>query len=186
MTIAIYGGSFDPPHIAHVLAVHYVLSIEPIDRVLVVPVYRHAFDKELTPFLQRVALCEAAFSGDSRISVSTIESELSAPSYTLHTLQALQKRYPEEKMRLVMGGDVAREIPHWHRFDEVEKIAEPLILARQGIARVASPKAILPEISSTEARKWFRVKPSQEEKRNRERLIPFSVRELIEKEKLYQ
>ena len=58
--VAFYGGSFDPPHVAHVLAVAYLAGMGQFDRVLVVPVFRHAFEKRLTPFGERLRMCELA------------------------------------------------------------------------------------------------------------------------------
>jgi len=62
-SVAIYGGSFDPPHVSHVLAAVYALKIAGFERVLVVPVFEHAFHKQLTPFEHRTRMCELAFAG---------------------------------------------------------------------------------------------------------------------------
>ena len=59
-TLGVFGGSFDPPHVAHVMAAAYALSAGAFDRLLVVPVFAHAFDKRLESFEHRVKLCELA------------------------------------------------------------------------------------------------------------------------------
>ncbi|HEU5073454.1 MAG TPA: adenylyltransferase/cytidyltransferase family protein, partial [Polyangiaceae bacterium] len=56
--VAVYGGSFDPPHVAHQAAVRLVANLDEIDRVLVLPVFEHAFDKSLASFEHRVRMCE--------------------------------------------------------------------------------------------------------------------------------
>jgi len=71
-SVAIFGGSFDPPHISHVLAAVYASKVGGFEQVLVVPVFEHAFAKQLTPFAHRVALCEAAFAGIAGVSVSAL------------------------------------------------------------------------------------------------------------------
>ena len=71
--VAIFGGSFNPPHVAHALAVVYALSVAPIDEVLVVPVFRHPFSKELAPFEDRVRMCELAA---ERIRGQTVEQSV--------------------------------------------------------------------------------------------------------------
>lgn len=186
MTLAVYGGSFDPPHIGHVLAVHYVLSVGLAERVLVVPVYQHALEKKLSPFEARLEMCRRAFSPDPRVEVTDIERTLPRPNYTLYTLEKLRELYPGEALRLVVGADVLSEAPHWHRFDEVRKLAPLLVLGRAGVVSSEAPLAILPEVSSTEARTWWRPDAPDEAKSKRERLIPLGVREVIQARGLYQ
>jgi len=70
-TLGVFGGSFDPPHVAHVLAASYALAVGNFERLLAVPVYRHAFDKKLASFEHRVAMCELAFAELPRVEVMT-------------------------------------------------------------------------------------------------------------------
>lgn len=186
MTLAVYGGSFDPPHVGHVLAVQYLLSVGLAERVLVVPVYQHALEKKLTPFEDRFEMCRRAFSSDSRVEVTDIERGLPRPNYTLFTLEKLRESFPGESLRLVVGADVLAEASHWHRFDEVRKLAPLLVLGRAGVTCEEAPDAILPDVSSTEARTWWRADAPDDTKSKRERLIPFAVREVIEARGLYQ
>lgn len=186
MTLAVYGGSFDPPHVGHVLAVQYVLSVGLADRVLVVPVFQHALQKELSPFDVRLEMCQRAFSTDERVEVTDIEESLPRPSYTLLTLEKLKELYPGESLRLIVGADVLPDAPHWHRFEEVRRIAPLIVLGRAGVKSEQAPEALLPEVSSSEARAWWRSEASQEARAKRERLIPRAVREVIERRALYQ
>lgn len=186
MRIAVFGGSFDPPHVAHVLAVRYVLSVGLVERVVVVPVFHHALDKKLSPFPLRVEMCKAAFLGDERVSVSELEATLPAPSYTLHTLEALRKMHPEDELRLVVGADVLGETRKWHEFERVERLAPLIVLGRAGIDTPDAPPAVLPDVSSTEARKWWHAGVTEVERAKRERLIPVGVREVIERTGLYR
>ena len=78
--VAIYGGSFDPPHISHVLAAVYALKVGGFEQVLVVPVFEHAFQKQLTPFQHRWRMCELAFAGIAGAEVSALERELETPA----------------------------------------------------------------------------------------------------------
>lgn len=186
MVIAVYGGSFDPPHVGHVLAAHYVLSVGLAHRVLVVPVFQHALEKPLTPFELRMEMCRRAFGSDERITVSDIEQTLPRPSYTLATLQRLHQLFPDEELRLLVGADVLPEAPRWYRFDEVQRLAPLIVLGRAGVENGEAPPAVLPDVSSTEARTWWQKETSVESRRKRERLIPSRVRELIEAQGLYQ
>ncbi|WP_437680444.1 nicotinate (nicotinamide) nucleotide adenylyltransferase [Sorangium sp. So ce131] len=169
--VAVFGGSFNPPHVAHVLAATYALSVAPIDEVLVVPVFRHPFSKELAPFEHRLAMCELALGWLPRVSVSAVERDLGGESLTLRTLEHLAAAHPDWAMRLLVGADVLPDLPRWHRFDRIEQLAPPIVLGRSGFA--ASPadhpgeaaggprsplcpaEVLLPQISSTEIRRAF-------------------------------
>ncbi|MDI1449462.1 nicotinate (nicotinamide) nucleotide adenylyltransferase [Polyangium sp. 6x1] len=150
--VAVFGGSFNPPHVAHVLAAVYVLSTEPMDEVLVVPVYRHPFAKELAPFEDRLAMCKLAFEWIPRVRVSTVERELGGESLTLRTLEHLASKHPGWSMRLLLGGDVIADLSKWHRFDRIAEIAPPLFVGRAGVTTEGAPEPMLPKISSTEVR----------------------------------
>jgi nicotinate-nucleotide adenylyltransferase len=154
--LAVYGGSFDPPHVGHVLVCAYVLAAHEVERVLIVPTRSHPFDKPLAPFEQRLRMCELAFADLRRVELSDIERELPQPSLTLRTLQALQARTPGVPLRLVIGSDLLRETSSWHAFEEVEKLAPPLVVGRAGFPSPdGSP--LLPEVSSTEVRRRLRA-----------------------------
>lgn len=149
---AVFGGSFDPPHVGHVLVAAYVLAAHAIDRVLVTPTAAHAFGKKLSSFEDRAKMCELAFAPLKAVELCTIERELPAPSYTLHTLQALAARYPGVRLRLLVGSDLQRETYAWHDFDSVKALAPPLWIARHGGDPIAGEPA-MPDISSTEIRR---------------------------------
>ncbi len=152
LRVAVFGGSFNPPHVAHVLAAVYVLSTEPVDEVLVVPVYRHPFAKELAPYEDRLEMCRLAFGWIPRVRVSTVERELGGESLTLRTLEHLRGTFPDWSMRLLLGADVIADLPKWHRFDRISEIASPLFVGRAGVTTEGAPEPILPRISSTEVR----------------------------------
>ena len=156
MRLAVYGGSFDPPHRAHVLAVEHVLRTRQAEAVLVVPVFRHAFGKRMEAFEHRVRMCELAFEHTAGVEVSPIEAELPAPSYTVQTLRALRERYPTSELRFVVGTDAVQESHKWHLFDEVCRIAPLIVLGRVGVEHPGGPEPFLPDVSSTEIRAALR------------------------------
>ncbi len=106
-TVAVFGGSFNPPHVGHVLAVAYVLSTYGVERVVVVPAHKHPFGKPLASFDDRVRMCELAMEPFPRAQVSRIEETLDG--LTLHTLEALKKSHDDWNLRLVMGSDILLE-----------------------------------------------------------------------------
>ncbi len=150
--VAVYGGSFDPPHIAHVLAAVYALKIAGFERVLVVPVFEHAFRKRLTPFEHRVRMCERSFAGIAGVEVCTVERELPAPSLTLHTIEHLASAHPDWGLRILIGSDVLGDTAKWHAFDKISAIAPPYVVARPGYPHPSAHAALLPDVSSTRIR----------------------------------
>lgn len=144
-TVVLFGGSFDPPHIAHVLVACYVHSMHAIDKLLVVPCFRHPFAKSLQPFDARLAMCKAAFDWLPNTEVSTVEAQLGGESRTLRTVQHLRSQHPAWNLRLLMGADILSEARHWHAFDEVTALAPPIVVPRAG----QGENAMFPAISST-------------------------------------
>ena len=187
MQVAVYGGSFDPPHVGHVLAAEYVLRAGGFDRVVVVPVFAHAFGKTLAPFEHRVAMTRLAMPHLERVEVSTIEEELGAPSLTLRTLAALISRHPDWACRLVVGADVLAEKHRWHAWDEVVRLAPLFLLGRAGVEDAESPEAVLPEVSSTEVRAALSHRTgSARDDATLAHLVPRAVLEYIDAKGLYR
>jgi nicotinate-nucleotide adenylyltransferase len=154
-TLAVFGGSFNPPHLAHQMVCLYVLEIEEVDELLMVPTYRHPFAKKLAPFEDRFRMCELsarAFCG--RVRVSRIEEELGGNhSRTLDTLIALERRFPGVGLRLVIGSDILGQTSAWYRWDEVARRAPPIVVPRLGHAeRTVEDAVSLPDVSSSEVR----------------------------------
>ena len=151
--VAVFGGSFNPPHLGHVLMAVVVLNTEPVvDRVLVVPTYSHPFAKQLAPFEDRVRMTELAMQGIARVDVSRVEETLGGESLTLRTLEHLRAEHPAWKLRLVMGADLLAESHKWYAFEKIAAMAPPIVLGRAGIVAPDAPDAILPDVSSTEIR----------------------------------
>ena len=124
--VAIYGGSFDPPHLGHVLSVAWALSAADVDAVWIIPTWKHAFDKEHgAAFDQRMSMCELAFDLFQDVQVSDIERRLGGVSRTLYTLHALESEHPDTVFRLLIGADVLPTTARWHQWDEVVKVAPP-------------------------------------------------------------
>lgn len=179
-TLGIFGGSFDPPHVGHVLFVRYVLVTALVDRVIVVPVRSHAFDKKLLGYDERLELVRIAFADEPRALVSDVERQLPDPSYTYNSVAALREQYPGDTLRLLVGTDVAAETHRWHRWDELRGLAPPIIIGRAGLLP-RSEEAIdlvLPVVSSTELRRVLAEEgPNAPSARS---LLPVGVRELVE------
>jgi nicotinate-nucleotide adenylyltransferase len=157
--IALFGGSFNPPHAAHQLVALYVLETQPVDELWFVPVYAHPFGKPLAPYEDRVAMCELAAAplGD-RVRVSRLEEELAQqPGFVAsHTLDLVDHLVAQgHAPRLVIGTDILAETAKWHRWDDVVARAPLLVVGRTGHPLPAGSVATgvtLPEIASTRIR----------------------------------
>ena len=169
--VAVFGGSFNPPHVAHVLACALVLSVEEVDRLFVVPAYKHPFSKALAPFDDRAAMCELAMAWMPRVEVSRVEEELGGESRTLRTLESLSRAHPDWHLRLVIGADILAEAPRWFGFDAIEKLAPPIVLGRAGFDAPGTYGVRLPEVSSTRVRAAI----SRGEWSDVEKLVPREV-----------
>jgi nicotinate-nucleotide adenylyltransferase len=182
-TLAFFGGSFDPPHVAHVLLASYALLTFPIDEVLVAPVTEHPLGKQLAAFPHRLRMCELAFADLSRIEISTIERGLPAPNRTLLTLERLKQERPDVQLRLLIGSDVLAEAHKWHAFKAVTELAPPLVVNRPGFE--VSPGIALPDVSSTLVRELFGRRQSADLLRLSQ-LLPRSVLEYALDNELYE
>jgi nicotinate-nucleotide adenylyltransferase len=186
MRIGVYGGSFDPPHVAHVLVAAYALAVGGFDRVLVVPVFAHAFNKGLAPFDERVALCELAFRDLARVEVSRIESTLPVPSRTLSTIDAIGRAHPGAELRLVIGADILADAKKWHAFDEITRIAPLFLVGREGHAANQSSGFALPPISSSRVRELCARSSEPAATRELEEIVPHAVLARIRERGLYR
>lgn len=144
MRIALFGGSFDPPHIGHQLACLYVLSTHAVDEVWMLPCAQHPFAKQMAPFHHRATMCQLVTAPLRSVQVCTIEGELPGPSYTLHTVRALSQRHPEHELFLVIGADLLREREHWHGAAELSQRVRFIVLGRSQPAESSSRAARSP------------------------------------------
>jgi nicotinate-nucleotide adenylyltransferase len=185
MDVAFFGGSFDPPHLGHELAIDFARA-RGMERIVVVPVRAHAFGKRLLAYEHRVQLARLAFADSPDIEVSEVEKELAPPNYTVHTLQALRQQHPHWSLRLLVGSDVLEDAQKWYRFDDVVQLAPPLVLKRAQPATSRERSAQVPEVSSTELRQVLAQRHSDSTARHwlAARLKP-AVLAYIEQHSLY-
>ncbi len=159
--IGILGGTFDPVHKGHLAVARLVLDRFQLDRIFFIPAFSPPHkDGELTPFSHRVAMLEACLEKYDRMSVSILEAERNAPSYTVETLQVLHQRLEPSCFYLIMGADMFVEIELWYRYAELLQLAKIIIAARPGISldRIIAQVARLPGDFShdREQQQWSR------------------------------
>ncbi len=155
--MALVGGSFNPPHLGHVLLAAAAMARAEPDEVWLVPAWRHVFGKVLAPFEARLRMVELAVDPlGSRFRASRIEAEAAAwgsSGSTIELLEWLRGRNPTHRYLLVLGADVWAERDRWRRFGEIESLVEILLVNREGQPGLAGAGPPLPAISSTEVRR---------------------------------
>lgn len=140
-TVGLFGGSFNPPHVAHVAAAVRALE-HALDEVWLVPVLVHPRGKQLARYADRVAMCELAVAGlGPRVRVSRAEEEV-GPCGTLDLLDHLAARHPDVCWRLVMGNDLVSTASGWRGWHELALRAPPLVIARSELSATAVRTAL--------------------------------------------
>ena len=181
--IAIYGGTFDPVHHAHLILARDALETLGVDEVIFVPAAISPLKKAapIASSESRLAMLRAAVKGESRFSVEDCELRRPPPSYTIDTVEELRGRNSDAAIYCLVGEDNVARLTKWHRFAELEKMVRFIVLDRTGQPPSHSYPVIERkiDIAATEIRK--RVASG----RSIRYLVPPAVEEIIRREKLY-
>lgn len=115
MKIGVFGGTFDPVHLAHLVVAECARDAAGLDKVIFLPAPRppHKNMSDLTGYHHRVEMVRRAIDGRPEFVVSDIENRLDGPSYTTRTLDVLAQEYPGSKWFLIMGADSLRDLHTW-------------------------------------------------------------------------
>ncbi len=134
--VGILGGSFNPPHLAHLVCASEAASQLALDRVLLAPVALAPHKQaEHDPGPQeRLELCRLAVAGDERLDVCDLEVRRGGPSYTVDTLRELHAQTPEDDLTFIVGGDIALGLPSWREPHAVLALATLAVAERAGTA----------------------------------------------------
>ena len=134
-SIGIFGGTFDPVHDGHVSLARFVLNAKLVQKILFLPAARPPHKEGgVSPFAHRVAMLKIALRAETSMSVSTLESRRSGPSYTVDSLRVLQGQYPGFWPVFIMGADSLLELHQWHRYAEILSHADLMVIPRPGIS----------------------------------------------------
>jgi nicotinate-nucleotide adenylyltransferase len=194
--IGLLGGTFNPPHLGHLVCAQFAIDGLGLDRVLLLPVFTPPHkEAEADPGVaHRVALCEAALAGDTRLEVSRIEADVPGRSYTVDTLSRLHEQRPGDQLTFIVGGDMARSLPDWREPETILSLAEFGVAAREDLG-VETIRRRLSGLAGADRVRFFdmpRIDISSTLIRNRvaarlpvRYLVPDAVAEYIERERLY-
>jgi nicotinate-nucleotide adenylyltransferase len=132
--IGIFGGTFDPVHLGHLIMADQCREQGQLDQVWFIPAARppHKQDRPLTPFVHRVEMLALAVAGMPAFRVDELEKNRPGPSYTAETLQELQGRHPDKQFALLLGADCLPDLPSWKNPTGILELAELLVFSRPG------------------------------------------------------
>ncbi len=154
--LGILGGTFNPPHLGHLICAQEAYRHLRLDRVMLIParVPPHKPVEEEPGAEQRLALCRMAVQGDERFEVSALEIERPGPSYTVDTLEELNSRASDTELFLIVGGDIAAGLPRWREPERVVSLASLAVAQREGTER-ESIDAALAKVRGAERATFF-------------------------------
>ena len=199
MRIGIFGGTFDPPHLGHLILAERCREEAKLDQVWFLPSYvpPHKADRPITRFEHRCEMAALATTGQPAFRVEAIEKELPPPSYTVETLAELTHRHPDHEFALIVGGDSLNELHQWYQPQRLLAQAELVAVARPGTEPVSAADLALKLGVPTDAVRLQLVEcPAVDiaSRDIRERvktglsirfLLPRSVEEFVRERKLY-
>jgi nicotinate-nucleotide adenylyltransferase len=163
--IGLFGGTFDPPHVGHLVTavnVRHALSLDVVILMVNNVPWQKQGERPITPALDRLAMVEAAVADVPGLVAGRLEIELGGPSYTADTLAALAAREPGAALFTIVGDDAAAGLTTWERYEEVVSASTMVVVDRPGMSvelppgidwvHVESPRL---EVSSTDLRERF-------------------------------
>ncbi len=161
--LGVFGGTFDPPHVGHLVVAVNVRHALALDRLLLVVAgepWQKTGTRDLTPAADRLAMVRAAVGEVPGLEASDLEVRRRGPSYSADTLEQLAAEHPGAELFLVLGSDAAAGLPTWERLEAVRRLATIVVVERPGATeapplpgfrweRVEAPRL---EVSSTDLR----------------------------------
>jgi nicotinate-nucleotide adenylyltransferase len=194
--VGILGGTFNPPHLGHLVCGQEAYLQLQLDRVMFMParIPPHKPVEHEPGVAHRLELCRLAVQGDERFTVSDLELSRPGPSYTVDTLDELNSSEPNNELFLIVGGDVAAGLPQWREPERVLALATLAVARRRGTAW-ASVESALRGLRGGERARFFRmpqigvsstiVRERVRAKQPIRYIVPDQVAEYIARHRLY-
>lgn len=133
MRIALFGGTFDPIHNAHLTVAREALIRCGLDQVLFIPnaIPPHKLNLAITPYADRFRMVELACAGQAGFVASRMEEE-ARQSYSIHTIERVRAERPEDELSFLIGADAFAEIATWYRWRDALALVEFIVVTRPG------------------------------------------------------
>jgi nicotinate-nucleotide adenylyltransferase len=142
LKLGLFGGSFDPVHLGHLLVAQAAHEELALDRLFFIPAAQSPFKPEhqLAAPLERVRLLRLALAGKSWCEIDEQEIERGGISYSIDTLRGYARRFPGAHLLYLIGADHVAKLPQWRDAEELARTAEFVVISRPGQVEVAVPK----------------------------------------------
>jgi nicotinate-nucleotide adenylyltransferase len=189
LRIGLFGGSFDPPHVGHLVTavnVRHALNLDIVILMVANDPWQKTGSRDVTTAEERFAMVEAAVSVVDGVVAGRDEIDRGGPSYTADTLMSLAEKHPGAELFTIVGDDAAAGLTSWTRVEQVADYSQLVVVDRPGVAvelpkqfnwlRVESPRL---EVSSTDLRSRF------SDGRPLDYLVTEPVLRVIEERRLY-
>ncbi len=140
MKLGIYGGTFDPVHLGHLILAESVREQLALDEVWFVPAFQnpHKQEKETTPPKSRLEMLRFAISGNPQFRLCELEIKRKGPSFTFETLQTIQQEHPDAEKYLLIGADSLTDFPNWREPETILSLAN-LVAVNRGRSQAMIP-----------------------------------------------
>ena len=137
MRLGIFGGTFDPIHLGHLILAEHCREACRLDRVLFIPAGQppHKSDRQITPGKLRLEMVELAIAGHPTFAASSVEMDRQGPSYSAETLAELAKQNPGAELFFLMGSDSLVDLPLWYQPARIAELATLVVATRPGAER---------------------------------------------------
>jgi nicotinate-nucleotide adenylyltransferase len=188
LKLGIFGGTFDPPHVGHLLVASDAIDQLGLDRLVFIPTAIQPLKTGprtvIAPAADRLAMTVLLAGDDPRLSADAVEIDRGGLSFTIDTLSTLAQRSPTDALFLLLGADAWETFPRWRDSEGVMRLATVVVLQRGEVTPQVAPPLLLGtrrvDVSSTEVR--ARVRAGQSIRG----FVPDAVRAYIERTGLYQ
>ena len=132
MKIAVFGGTFNPVHKAHLKIANEFVSLLNLDKVLIIPTFipPHKNSTELADGVHRLNMCKLVFVGE-KFQVSDIELKRQGKSYSYETLCELKRIYPDDELYFIIGSDMLLSFDKWYRYEDILSMCTLCVMTRE-------------------------------------------------------
>ncbi|MCF7916144.1 MAG: nicotinate-nucleotide adenylyltransferase [Candidatus Omnitrophica bacterium] len=186
MKIGILGGTFNPPHIGHLILAQEVLEQFSLDKIFFIPTNNppHKRNKQLDS-KQRFLMTKLAVSGNSKFHVLDLELKRKGKSYTVDTIAELKNKYPKDKFYLIIGSDLAKNFKSWRNPEKIKKMVTVIVAKRRGSSFRSSKEFKQVDITQIELSS-SQIRARIKKEKTIKYLVPEAIENYINKNNIYK
>lgn len=184
--IGLLGGTFDPPHMGHLLIAEEVYDQLKLDEIWFVPSHEPPHkDKATMAVVDRLEMIEAAIADNDHFFLERYEIDQPGKSYTFHTIAALTERYPSYRFYFIIGADMVEYLPKWYRIDELVTMVQFVGVKRPDYQLKTDYPVILLDIPGVDISSTM-IRERMKQNRTTTYYLPTSVNRIIKEKQLYE